>query len=69
MSEDKVRELELSLVDAEADFRRTQTEYSTCLLNDPGGCAAEQERLQAAERQVKALRRKLGEARRESGQR
>ena len=64
MSEDKVRELKKSLDDAVADLRRAQEEYSTCLLNDPVGCTTEQEAVAAAERRVKALRKRLVEARR-----
>ena len=64
MSEDKVRELEQSLAAAVADLRRAQDEYSTCLLNDPVGCAVEQEAVAAAERRVKALRKRLAEAKR-----
>ncbi len=62
MSEDRIKELEESLADAVADLRRAQDEYSTCLLNDPVGCATEQDAVAAAERRAKALRKKLAEA-------
>lgn len=52
-------ELGKALARAEAELRRARKAHSTCLLNDPGGCAAEQEAVRAAENRVAALRRKL----------
>ncbi len=56
------KNLEASLKKARAELRRAQADYSTCLLNDPGGCAVEQEVVAAAERRVRQLEKKLHEA-------
>jgi multidrug efflux pump subunit AcrA (membrane-fusion protein) len=58
---DGSKDLEASLRKARAELERAQAEYSICLFNDPGGCAAEQEAVAAAERKVRQLERKLHE--------
>lgn len=63
-----VNELRKSLAKAEAALKRAQSAYSTCLLtSDHDGCAAEQDALARAEREVNALRHKLAEAARLAG--
>ena len=64
---DGLRELEKAWRDAVGAVRRAREAYSMCLLNDPGGCALEQESLAAAEKRLRALERKLAEARRREG--
>lgn len=65
---DNVKQLRKSLSKAEATLRRAQAAYSTCLLaSDHAGCAAEQDTLARAEREVNALRHKLAEAERLAG--
>jgi hypothetical protein len=64
---DNARQLRKSLSKAEATLRRAQAAYSTCLLTgDHAGCAAEQDALARAEREVNALRHKLAEAARQT---
>lgn len=66
---DNVRQLRKSLSKATAALKRAQTAYSTCLLtSDHAGCAAEQDALARAEREVNALRHKLAEAERQAEQ-
>ena len=60
---DGIAELQKSLDRATGELRRAREAYSTCLLNDPGGCAAEQQAVAEAERRVQALRRNIDEAR------
>ena len=64
---DNVKQLRKSLSKAEAALKRAQAAYSTCLLSsDHAGCAAEQDALARAEREVNALRHKLAEAARQA---
>lgn len=66
---DNASELEKSLAKARAELRRARKAHSACLLVDPGGCAAEQEAVAAAERRVQALERALGKAQIEEARR
>ena len=64
---DNVKQLRKSLTKAEASLKRAREAYSTCLItSDHAGCAAEQDALARAEREVNALRHKLAEAARQA---
>lgn len=57
-----IKSLKESLRKAEAELRRAKRAYSVCLINDVTGCAAEQQAVARAEREVGALLRRITEA-------
>lgn len=60
---DGIKSLKESLRKAEAELRRARQAYSVCLINsDATGCAAEQQAVARAEREVGALLRRINEA-------